>query len=360
MWGRQGQADRNPSAPARTVQALCGGSGALRSRHAVIGGAPQAGSPPACGGSPVAGLPDHQPTCQGPVPAASVTGTPESRQIGQPAMEAAAEGCHQAGQGLGHPVAAARALPFRPPPMPAPGPSAQPLRCLDGGGGKPRARSEVMGIRPRSDARSPDRREQRLWHLLWSACPGVGVVRIAQLERHFDGLAEAWSAPPEALGRRCGWSAALLTAVEAYRHSWGRDPLPHLEQHWRGGRGGLLPGDGSWPEALAELQRPPLWLHWRGRGSLWPLLARRQAIAVVGNRHPSGHGQRMAQRIGVQLASHGWPVVSGLAEASMQPPMGAVCPWEAPPSPCWERPSNGSTPAITASSRARWGARACW
>ena len=150
--------------------------------------------------------------------------------------------------------------------------------------------------------------------MLWSACPGVGVVRIAQLERQFDGLAAAWCAPPEALVSRCGWSASLLDAVEAYRRFWGRDPLPRLVQRRRGGRGVLLPGDGRWPEALGELERPPLWLHWHGRGSLWPLLARRQAIAVVGTRHPSGHGQRMAHRIGVQLASHGWPVVSGLAE----------------------------------------------
>jgi DNA processing protein len=158
------------------------------------------------------------------------------------------------------------------------------------------------------------RREQRLWQMLWSACPGVGVVRIAQLEREFTGLEAAWWAPCELLASRCGWSALLLHAVEAYRRSWGSDPLAQANRRWRGGRGVLVPGDGSWPSGLTALQRPPLWLHWQGRGSLWPLLARRAAIAVVGTRQPSAHGLRMAHRIGAQLAAHGWPVVSGLAE----------------------------------------------
>jgi DNA processing protein len=102
--------------------------------------------------------------------------------------------------------------------------------------------------------------------------------------------------------------------VEAYRRRWGGDPLPRLLQEHRGGRGLLLPGDPAWPAALQELERPPLWLHWRGRGSLWPLLVRRRAIAVVGTRHPSEHGLLMARRIGAHLAASGWPVLSGLAE----------------------------------------------
>lgn len=157
-------------------------------------------------------------------------------------------------------------------------------------------------------------RQQRLWRLLWSDCPGVGVVRLQQLEALPGGLAAAWSASPAELAALTRWPASLLGAIEAYRQRWGCDPLPHLERHWRGGRGVLLPGDRGWPAALQTLTRPPLWLHWRGRGSLWPLLARRQAVAVVGTRRPSDHGLLMAHRIGAQLASHGWPVVSGLAE----------------------------------------------
>lgn len=158
------------------------------------------------------------------------------------------------------------------------------------------------------------RYEQRLWRMLWNRCPGVGVVRLAQLERAFGGLQPAWKASPAELADSTRWSPALLEAIEAYRQTWGADPLPRLARELRGGRGILLPGDGRWPAALQALQRPPLWLHWRGRGSLWAPLARRQAIAVVGTRRPSEHGLRMAKRIGAQLAAQGWPVVSGLAE----------------------------------------------
>lgn len=157
-------------------------------------------------------------------------------------------------------------------------------------------------------------RQQRLWRLFWSDCPGVGVVRLRQLEQLPGGLAAAWAATPAALAELTGWPASLLAAIEAHRQRWGPDPLPRLARHWRGGRGVLLPGDRRWPEALQELERPPLWLHWQGRGSLWPLLARRQAVAVVGTRHPSDHGLLMAHRLGAQLAAQGWPVLSGLAE----------------------------------------------
>lgn len=160
----------------------------------------------------------------------------------------------------------------------------------------------------------PPTRPKRLWRLLWSDCPGVGVVRLRQLDGLPGGLEAAWAASPEALARLTGWPASLLAAIEAYRRRWGAEPLPRLERHWRGGRGVLLPGDRRWPASLQALDRPPLWLHWRGRGSLWPLLAGRQAVAVVGTRRPSEHGLLMAYRIGAQLAAHGWPVVSGLAE----------------------------------------------
>ena len=157
-------------------------------------------------------------------------------------------------------------------------------------------------------------REQRLWRILWSDCPGVGVVRLQQLERLPGGLAAAWAAAPDALARLTGWGDSLLASIEAYRRCWGGDPLTRLACQRQGGRGLLLPCDRRWPSALQALARPPLWLHWQGRGALWPLLARRQAVAVVGTRHPSDHGLLMAHRIGSHLAAHGWPVVSGLAE----------------------------------------------
>ena len=90
--------------------------------------------------------------------------------------------------------------------------------------------------------------------------------------------------------------------------------MPEVARQLQGGRRVLLPADPAFPPELLALERPPLRLHWRGEGWLWPLLRRRQAIAVVGTRRPSLHGLAMAEAIGAALAQAGWPVVSGLAE----------------------------------------------
>jgi DNA processing protein len=157
-------------------------------------------------------------------------------------------------------------------------------------------------------------RERRLWWSLWSTCPGLGWVRLTAIERHFGSLAQAWSAPLAHFPQLVGWSSEFRSKLELFRARWGDDPLGRWSVQVRAGRGVLLPGDPASPVSLADLQRPPLGLFWRGRGSLWPQLARRRAIAVVGTRRPSRHGLALAEALGKALAHAGWPVLSGLAE----------------------------------------------
>jgi DNA processing protein len=156
--------------------------------------------------------------------------------------------------------------------------------------------------------------EQRLWWLLWSACPGLGWVSLGAIEAHFGGLAEAWLAPLDRFPRLEGVAADWRQRLERFRQHWGEEPLERWSVQVRGGRTVLLPGDPAAPPALRKLSRPPLGLYWRGCGSLWPLLARRQAVAVVGTRRPSRAGLAMAEALGRALAQAGWPVVSGLAD----------------------------------------------
>lgn len=155
---------------------------------------------------------------------------------------------------------------------------------------------------------------RRLWWLLWAACSGVGPRRIAALENGFASLEEAWSAEPERIVALPGWHTGLLPALERHRTRWGDDPLPRFREACGGGRRLLLPGDRLWPQGMRALTSPPLVLYWQGRGSLWPQLHRRRAIAVVGTRRPSLHGLSVARGLGAALADAGWPVVSGLAE----------------------------------------------
>jgi DNA processing protein len=168
----------------------------------------------------------------------------------------------------------------------------------------------LLPLRPRRGWPS----EQRLWWLLWASCPGLGWVRLRALERQFGSLAAAWAAPPESFAGPGGGAPVWLPQLLALRRRWGDQPLAAWSAQVGQGLGVLLPGDAAFPPLVTALERPPLALYWRGRGALWPQLARRRAVAVVGTRRPSRHGLAMAEAIGRALAQAGWPVVSGLAD----------------------------------------------
>jgi len=155
---------------------------------------------------------------------------------------------------------------------------------------------------------------RRRWWWLWSRCPGLGWVRLNRLWARFPDPAVAWGAPAGAVLEAVGLPATAGAALERFRRHWGAAPLAAVAQAMRRQGALLMPGDAALPGALMELERPPVGLHWRGRGSLWRPLRQREAVAVVGTRRPSPHGLWMAEAIGAALAQGGWPVVSGLAE----------------------------------------------
>lgn len=174
--------------------------------------------------------------------------------------------------------------------------------------------------RRRHSAGLPER--ERLWRRIWGGAPGIGWLRLQQLKHACGGLEQAWLADADALRENLAKPTRLgpsgLASLLAYRQAIGPTPLsapPSAAQRlrWRGERV-LLCGDAALPDTLHALERPPLELHWRGRGCLWAQLRRRAAVAVVGTRRPSRHGESLARALGRALAEAGWPVVSGLAE----------------------------------------------
>lgn len=176
--------------------------------------------------------------------------------------------------------------------------------------------------RQRRRGHDPRVEEERLWRLIWANAPGIGWLRLERLEAMFGTLELAWQASEadlhHVLGGRTQLRQREQASLAAYRAELGPEPLsqpPTHEQRQRWAQPGcLMADDPAFPPALLELDRPPLRLFWRGRGSLWPRLAAAQAVAVVGTRRPSRHGASMARTIGRALAEAGWPVVSGLAE----------------------------------------------
>lgn len=163
---------------------------------------------------------------------------------------------------------------------------------------------------------------QRLWLRLWCAAPGIGWQRLQTLRQAFPSLAAAWAAEEselrEQLVQPTRMGERAFQRLLDFREAIGPAPLqqpptPEQRQRWQGRRV-LVCGDAALPEALLKLERPPLQLFWQGHGSLWASLRGRRAVAVVGTRRPSRHGETMARAIGRALAEAGWPVVSGLAE----------------------------------------------
>ena len=71
----------------------------------------------------------------------------------------------------------------------------------------------------------------------------------------------------------------------------------------------LLYSDSDYPASLKEISDPPLLLYKKGT-----LLENdRNAIAIVGTRHPSFYGRTQAKRFAQELAARGLTIVSGLA-----------------------------------------------
>ena len=148
---------------------------------------------------------------------------------------------------------------------------------------------------------------RRSWWWTWLQVPGVGISRIKQLEQAFGSLQAAWWAPAEQLLALPGVGPSLLAGRDQLQQRAAALPLTVPPKV-------LLPSDLAMPPALMALPQPPAALFWCGRGALWPLLRRQQAIAVIGSRRASPYGCRWAQQLGVALAAAGWPVISGLAE----------------------------------------------
>ena len=152
----------------------------------------------------------------------------------------------------------------------------------------------------------------RQWRWLWSCCPGIGPVRLRALEAEAQakgmGLDDCWRLPRDQLREMLGWSSSLLDRIEGYRARCGVNPDLRVPTDL------VMVGDDTWPSLLDRIDRPPLGLFLRGKRSLLSCLQKRQAVAVIGTRAASAHGQRMAFHLSQQLAVEGWPVLSGLAE----------------------------------------------
>lgn len=135
---------------------------------------------------------------------------------------------------------------------------------------------------------------------------GVGIPGVERLTQGEGSAEKAWKASGDALRRWLGDRAAssLLTL---------RGERPELPQEIEASCGEkririLTREDDDYPGVLKEISRPPLVLFVRGT-----LLPESERVAVVGSRHGSPYGRRVAEELGAGLAARGVTVVSGAA-----------------------------------------------
>lgn len=168
-----------------------------------------------------------------------------------------------------------------------------------------------MPTPPRADlaledgARPMDDRTLELLRL--SRIPGLGPRAFQRLVKHCGSIEQIAQATCEELSSIEGISHELARRV-ASRHGSddAREESSRCQQHdvhlvgWH---------DPSYPLGLRHLDDPPILLYRQGEYRPNDQLA----VAIVGTRHATHYGRRMAEQLAVGLAARGVTIVSGLA-----------------------------------------------
>ncbi|NMA46800.1 MAG: DNA-protecting protein DprA [Lentisphaerae bacterium] len=145
--------------------------------------------------------------------------------------------------------------------------------------------------------------------IILNMLPGIGPGRKRQLVTYFGSAEAALAASEEELQRVPGIGSRLAPTLHNWQDFCDLDSeLRLLEQS---GTTLITEEDDAYPPLLREIHDPPICLY--VRGSLDALRNSAGAIAIVGSRHTTFYGQRMADSIAAAASYAGWPVVSGLA-----------------------------------------------
>jgi DNA processing protein len=140
----------------------------------------------------------------------------------------------------------------------------------------------------------------------FSNIPGIGRVRLGQLESYFGGLEPAWRASAGEL-KRAGLDSPALKAIAQWRDKIDPDTeMARLEQF---NIAVLTCNDELYPSRLKEIYDFPPVLYMRG--SLEP--EDEWCLAVVGTRRATVYGRQVTEEMVSDLARSKITIVSGLA-----------------------------------------------
>ncbi|MDD5038908.1 MAG: DNA-processing protein DprA, partial [Dehalococcoidales bacterium] len=149
-------------------------------------------------------------------------------------------------------------------------------------------------------------KETRYW-VGFSLIPGIGRVKLNQLENRFGSLEKAWQAPPAEL-KQAGLDSHAVNAINQYRPGISlAEEMEKLERH---GVRAIAFHDPDYPSRLKEIYDYPPILYVRGS-----LLAEDEwCLAVVGTRRASAYGRQVTEEIVTDLVQSKITIVSGLAK----------------------------------------------
>ena len=136
--------------------------------------------------------------------------------------------------------------------------------------------------------------------------PGIGRVRIGQLESYFNSLEPAWNAPAGEL-KRAGLDSQALRAIEQFRGSI--DPDVEMEKLARFKVNVITCKDDKYPARLKEIYDFPPVLYYKG--TILP--EDEWCLAVVGTRRATIYGKQITQEMVADLARSKITIISGLA-----------------------------------------------
>jgi len=141
----------------------------------------------------------------------------------------------------------------------------------------------------------------------FSLIPGIGRVKLTQLENYFGNLEDAWQAAPTEL-KHSGLDRSSINAITSRRAKVFLEA--EMEKLDRYGVQVLTWNDQDYPSRLKEIYDYPPVLY--VRGSLLP--EDEWCLAVVGTRRATVYGRQVTEEMVADLAQSRITIVSGLAK----------------------------------------------
>ena len=141
----------------------------------------------------------------------------------------------------------------------------------------------------------------------FSLIPGIGRVKLAQLENYFGDLENAWKASAAEF-KHAGLDSGSIQAITSWQPKIS--PEAEIEKLDRYGVKVFLYNNPSYPPRLKEIYDYPPILY--VRGSLLP--QDEWCLAVVGTRRATVYGRQVTEEIVTDLAQSKITIVSGLAK----------------------------------------------